>query len=176
MQVSIKAIDIQNLYFEMRLFGVRPRSYFILLRQKFINSANAVCKSIYHFNAWRRRWWKGCSQKRQFVSKTCIATICQYKVSSFKWKGCCEKRQLVSNIYCKKDKVSNCQVDQPTLGSQFEKLTCFQLSQTWFVGDIFSRIAYIFRSLRQNWYTWVKLTLLTLKLLLIPASAARAVN
>ena len=84
MQVSIKAIDIQNLYFEMRLFGVRPRSYFILLRQKFINSANAVCKSIYHFNAWRRRWWKGCSQRRQFVSKTCNATICQYKVSSEK--------------------------------------------------------------------------------------------
>ena len=164
MQVSIKAIDIQNLYFEMRLFGVRPRSYFILLRQKFINSANAVCKSIYHFNAWRRRWWKGCSQRRQFVSKTCNATICQYKVSSE--KDAVKRGNWCQTFIAKKTRFQIVRWTNPHLAASLRSWLAFNWVKLDLWVTFFSRIAHIFRSSRQNWYTWVKPTLLTSNLCL----------
>ena len=95
-----QAIGIQNLYFEMRYLGERHRSFFILLRQKFINPANAQFAKASIISTPGGEDGQKDAVKRGNLYQTFIATICQL---------------FIANI-CQ-GKASSYEVDQPTISA-----------------------------------------------------------
>ena len=100
----------------MRYLGERHRLYFILLRQKFINPANAQFAKAFIISTPGGEDGQKDAVKRGNLYQTCIATISQTFIATI-------YQNFIANIYqtflatiCQ-GKPSSYQVDTPTISS-----------------------------------------------------------